>query len=57
MTSEKPEVAGGEDSTALVARLRAIEEQPLETRAEALAHIHEELRTVLEAGDAAAPRA
>lgn len=34
-------------------RIRAIEEQPLEERAEALNRLHDELRAVLEAGDAA----
>jgi hypothetical protein len=29
-----------------------IEDQPLETRAEALGHLHDELRIRLEAGDA-----
>jgi hypothetical protein len=38
--------------SALIARLRVIEEQPLETRAEALAQLHDELRAMLEAGDA-----
>lgn len=37
---------------ALLSRLRVIEDQPLETRAEALGHLHEELRARLEAGDA-----
>jgi hypothetical protein len=41
-----------EESGALATRLRAIEDQPLETRAEALAQVHDELRSMLEAGDA-----
>ena len=41
-----------EEPSALVTRLRVIEDQPLETRAEALAQLHEELRAMLEAGDA-----
>ena len=41
-----------EEPSVLVARLQAIEEQPLETRAEALAQLHDELRSMLEAGDA-----
>jgi hypothetical protein len=45
------EVPEGEASE-LVARLRVIEAQPLETRAEALAQLHDELRAMLEAGDA-----
>ena len=41
-----------EAPSALLTRLRVIEEQPLETRAEALAQLHDELRSMLEAGDA-----
>jgi hypothetical protein len=41
-----------EEPSALVTRLRVIEDQPLESRAEALAQVHEELRAMLEAGDA-----
>jgi hypothetical protein len=41
-----------DEPSALVSRLRVIEDQPLETRAEALAQVHEELRAMLEAGDA-----
>lgn len=41
-----------EEPSALVTRLRVIEDQPLEARAEALAQVHEELRAMLEAGDA-----
>ena len=36
----------------LLSRLRVIEDQPIESRAEALAHLHDELRGRLEAGDA-----
>jgi hypothetical protein len=42
----------GEEPSALATRLRVIEDQPLETRAEALAQLHDELRSMLEAGDA-----
>lgn len=41
-----------EQPSALVSRLRVIEDQPLDTRAEALAQLHDELRAMLEAGDA-----
>ena len=41
-----------DEPSALVTRLRVIEDQPLETRAEALAQLHDELATMLEAGDA-----
>ena len=53
-TAEAADTAGDRDSepSALVTRLRVIEDQPLETRAEALAQIHDELRAMLEAGDA-----
>lgn len=40
-----------EEPSTLVRRLRVIEDQPLETRAEALAQLHDELRSMLEAGD------
>lgn len=46
-----------QDPSALLSRLRVIEDQPLETRAEALAQLHDELRSQLEAGDAARPHA
>ena len=36
----------------LLSRLHVIEDQPLETRAEALGHLHDELRARLESGDA-----
>ncbi len=39
------------ESDALLSRLRAIEDQPLETRAEAFTHLHDELRQRLEGGD------
>jgi hypothetical protein len=35
----------------LLPRLRLIEDQPLETRAEAYAHLHGELREALDAAD------
>lgn len=40
-----------DDSDALVSRLKVIEDQPLESRAERLAQVYEELRATLEAGD------
>ena len=49
--------AGDEEPSALLSRLRVIEDQPLEARAEALAQLHDELRAQLEAGDAARPHA
>jgi hypothetical protein len=46
-----------EEPSALLTRLRVIEDQPLERRAEALAQLHDELRAQLESGDAARPHA
>lgn len=43
---------GAPESGALLSRLRVIEDQPLASRAEALAQLHDELRAQLEAGDA-----
>ena len=48
-----PTVRADEEPSALLSRLRVIEDQPLETRAESLAQLHDELRAQLEAGDAA----
>ncbi len=42
-----------EEPSALLTRLRVIEDQPLDRRAEALAQLHVELRAQLESGDAA----
>ena len=49
-TDQEP--AADQEPSALMTRLRVIEDQPLETRADALAQLHEELRSALEAGDA-----
>ncbi|MFT4029430.1 MAG: hypothetical protein QM675_06100 [Protaetiibacter sp.] len=51
MTDQIPDA----EPSALLSRLRVIEDQPLEHRAAALAQLHDELRSRLEAGDA--PRA
>lgn len=40
------------DDDALLSRLRLIEDQPLASRADQLAQVYEELRAMLEAGDA-----
>ncbi len=53
----RPTAAAAEEPSALLPRLRVIEDQPLESRAEALAQLHDELRAQLEAGDAARPHA
>lgn len=44
-----------DEPSALVSRLRLIEDQPLADRAAALAQVHDELRARLESGDS--PRA
>ena len=51
------QAARDEEPSALLTRLRVIEDQPLDTRAEALAQLHDELRAQLESGDAARPHA
>lgn len=48
--SDQPE-APDTDTSALLSRLRLIEDQPLEARAEAFAQVHDELQSVLEHGD------
>lgn len=45
--SDTPDLADNE----LLSRLRLIEDQPLEARAEAFAQIHEELHAALESSD------
>ncbi len=52
-----PTVPNDDEPSALLSRLRVIEDQPLGTRAESLAQVHDELRAQLEAGDAARPHA
>ena len=52
-----PATRSDEEPSALLSRLRVIEDQPLETRAESLAQLHDELRAQLEAGDATRPHA
>jgi hypothetical protein len=39
------------ESDALLSRLRVIEDQPLDSRADAYAHVHEQLQGELEGGD------
>jgi hypothetical protein len=52
-----PDPSRDDEPSALLTRLRVIEDQPLETRAGALAQLYEELRAQLESGDAARPHA
>ncbi|GAB3617810.1 hypothetical protein GCM10027416_23670 [Okibacterium endophyticum] len=55
MSSEQEDqAAGGDDG--LLPRLRLIEDQPLEQRADAYAALHEELRVRLEGADPSASR-
>jgi len=42
---------GAQHDDGLVSRLSLIEEQPLDTRADAYGHLHEQLRARLEGGD------
>ena len=51
MSDEQQHDADEQDS--LVSRLNVIEDQPLDTRAAALAQLHDELKAQLEAGDSA----
>jgi hypothetical protein len=50
MTTNPPNSDPAETDS-LLSRLRLIEDQPLETRADALAQVHEELKARLEGGD------
>jgi hypothetical protein len=52
-TASEDRVRRDEEPSALLSRLRVIEDQPLDRRAEALAQLHDELRAQLESGDAA----
>jgi hypothetical protein len=55
MTDDQPredQVREDDEGDALLSRLKVIEDQPLETRAEHLAQVYEELRATLESGDA-----
>jgi hypothetical protein len=47
-----PENASGDETNALLSRLRLIEDQPLDQRAPAFAQIHDRLQSILEGGDA-----
>lgn len=43
--------ASGGDESALVSRVRLIEDQPLETRAAAFVQVHDELQAMLDGGE------
>ncbi|MFC4245021.1 hypothetical protein ACFOYW_16760 [Gryllotalpicola reticulitermitis] len=51
MSEEREGTDATQSEAALLSRLRLIEDQPLKTRAEAYAHVHEELRDALDAAD------
>ncbi len=51
-SDDSPEAAT--DADALLSRLRVIEDQPLDARAEAFVQVHDQLRSTLEGGDAPA---
>jgi hypothetical protein len=46
------EARADQENDALLSRLRLIEDQPLDSRAEAYGHVHEQLQSELEGGDA-----
>ncbi|MCU1525538.1 MAG: hypothetical protein JWO18_2432 [Microbacteriaceae bacterium] len=46
------ENTAGDETDALLSRLRLIEDQPLDQRAPAFAQIHDRLQSILEGGDA-----
>jgi hypothetical protein len=48
---EAVETVSTHETDALLSRLRVIEDQPLATRADAYAHVHEQLQAELEGGD------
>ena len=50
--SAHSESTGDSDGNALLSRLRLIEDQPLEKRAEAFTQVHDELKAALDGGDA-----
>jgi len=41
-------IGSGDDASALLSRLRVIEDQPLQSRAVAFVHIHDRLQSTLE---------
>ena len=51
MSDETTSDAETGETDALLSRLRLIEDQPLETRAEAFVQIHDRLRSTLEGAD------
>jgi hypothetical protein len=52
MPDQSPPAESVDDASALLSRLRVIEDQPRESRATAFAQIHDRLQATLEGGDA-----
>ncbi|MDQ1596821.1 MAG: hypothetical protein QOI70_245 [Microbacteriaceae bacterium] len=50
-TASQPDPGDSSDSSALLSRLRVIEDQPLDQRAAAFTQIHDRLQSTLEGGD------
>ncbi len=57
VTTQPDDAGTDSEPSALLSRLRLIEDQPLADRAGALAQLHDELRARLESGDAPRPHA
>jgi hypothetical protein len=55
MTPADENQPGADSADGLVDRIRLIEDQPLDSRADAYAGLHDELRRVLEGGDRPSP--
>lgn len=56
MSDDLDDLGQSGEQDALLDRLRLIEDQPLASRAAAFAHVHDELQSALERGDAHATR-
>jgi hypothetical protein len=52
LTTVSDETSENGDTSALLSRLRLIQDQPLESRAAAFGQVYDELQTRLESGDA-----
>jgi hypothetical protein len=48
---QEPDGASADETDALISRLRVIESQPLESRAEAFSQIYDSLQSILGGGD------
>ena len=56
MSDDLDDLGQSGEQDALLDRLQMIEDQPLASRAAAFAHVHDELQSALERGDAHATR-